>query len=159
MAQIATKNPDDALDILQDAMLNLVEKYPHKPEDQWRFLFFKILQSRITDWHRRRSVRAAIMKCVKPFSHSDTEPQLEEIYAARAQDQPDRQLERDNRIEALKEGLSKLPLRQQQAFLLRLWEGFDVRQTAAAMSRSEGSVKTRYSRAVHSLRAQLEQLR
>jgi RNA polymerase sigma-70 factor (ECF subfamily) len=73
--------------------------------------------------------------------------------------QPDRMLERIDQVEALKDGIEKLPLRQQQAFLLRSWEGFDVRQTAKAMSCSEGTVKTHYSRAVHTLRTELEQLK
>lgn len=169
MARIATRNPDDALDIVQDAMLKLVEKYAHKPEEEWRYLFFRILQSRITDWHRRRKVRSAIMRCVQPFSNSDREfdsgdrgdsDMLEQVSAPTAGlYQPDRELERATQVEALKTSLEQLPLRQQQAFLLRLWEGFDVRQTAAAMSCSEGSVKTHYSRAIHTLRDQLEQLK
>ncbi len=166
MANIATRTPDEALDIVQDAMLKLVEKYAEKPEEEWRYLFFKILQTRITDWHRRRKVRQTIIKCVKPFSNLSQESEFGEMYATHEQTrptagmgQPDHELERGTQIEALKSALEKLPLRQQQAFLLRLWEGFDVRQTAVAMSCSEGSVKTHYSRAVHSLREQLEQLK
>ena len=158
MAEIATGDSDEALDIVQDAMLKLVEKYRHKPPEQWRFLFFKILQTRITDWHRRHKVRALVSRFVDTLSsrqNETNEVNHEDSFSSPNAIQPDHKLMLNRQIEALISALGQLPVRQQQAFLLRVWEGFDVRDTAKAMSCSEGSVKTHYSRAIRTLRARL----
>ena len=52
MAQIATGNKEEALDIVQDAMFKLVEKYASRDGEEWAPLFHRILQSRIHDWYR-----------------------------------------------------------------------------------------------------------
>ena len=39
IVQIATGNPEDALDLVQDAMFNLVEKYLDRSEEEWTPLF------------------------------------------------------------------------------------------------------------------------
>lgn len=158
MAEIATGDSDEALDIVQDAMLKLVEKYRDKPPEQWRFLFFKILQTRITDWHRRHKVRALVSRFVDTLSsrqNETNEVNHEDSFSSPNSIQPDHKLMLNRQIEALISALGQLPVRQQQAFLLRVWEGFDVRDTAKAMSCSEGSVKTHYSRAIRTLRARL----
>ena len=51
--------------------------------------------------------------------------------------------------------IEELPLKQQQCFLLRCWEGFSVKETAEVMGISEGSVKTHYHRAVQKIQLAL----
>lgn len=154
MARIATGDADEAHDIVQDAMLQLVRSYANRSEQEWGPLFYTILQSRISDWRRRTKVRNRLRVWFSSGEDDDTDP-LQNIADNRSPD-PQGQLGDKQAMAALEAALRKLPQRQQQAFLLRVWEGLDVAQTASAMKCSEGSVKTHYSRAVHALREQLE---
>ena len=153
MAMIATGNQDEALDILQDAMFKLVEKYAGRDANEWGPLFTTILQSRIKDWYRRNQVRNKVHSW---FSSQDGE-QEDPIQTAQddAGRTPEQLLQADKRVDKLDQAINQLPLRQQQAFLLRIWEGYSVEETAKVMKCSAGSVKTHYSRAVHTLREQL----
>ena len=159
MAELATGNRDDALDIVQDAMLNLVEKYAYKEPNDWRFLFFKILQNRITDWHRRKQIRTVITKLVNPFEKSNDDIDDQHEIISQTRQTPDQQLDVDLKMKELNLALSRLPVRQQQTFLLRALEGFSVQETAELMRCSDGSVKTHFSRAIRTLRSHLERFR
>ena len=158
MAQFATGNRDDALDIVQDTMMKLVQKYSTQPAEQWRPLFYSILQTRILDWHRRQSVRNRFRSWLHLKDASDDEDAENplEQFADAPQAAPDIALQDAQFGEDLNTALRKLPLRQQQVFLMRVWEGMDIAETAAAMQCSPSSVKTHYSRALEKLRSQLE---
>lgn len=154
MAQIATGNREEALDIVQETMLRLVHRYSSRPEAEWRAIFFRILQNQIRDWYRRHSTRK---RWLGWFSGKNKKE--EEARSNPAEDLPDpsnpdpaEQTVRSDSITALEEALRTLSLRQQQAFLLRAWEELSVRETAHAMNCSEGTVKTHYFRAVQTLR-------
>ena len=151
MAELACGNREDALDIVQDAMLDLARKYAHKPAGEWMPLFQRILQSRIRDWYRRQKVRNRWRTWLRRDDEEADPDPLQNIPDPGGRS-PLEQAEQDHDMERLGAALQRLPLRQQQAFLLRVWEGLDVAQTAAAMGCSPGSVKTHYSRAIHSLR-------
>jgi RNA polymerase sigma-70 factor (ECF subfamily) len=158
MAQIATGDHDEALDIVQDAMLGLVAKYSKKPPALWRPLFYRILQNCIRDWYRRSNVRKRWRTWLNPKKKMNTDsPQdpLEDMAAPDANN-PARLALVGDASKALEAALQKLSLRQQQAFLLRAWEGLSVSETAIAMQCSDSSVKTHYSRAVKFLREVLE---
>ncbi len=157
MANAAVSNDADALDIVQDAMMTLATKYAHKAEGEWKPLFYRILRNRITDFHRRNSVRRRLFGWL-PF-HNDEAPELDPVAAAPGPEtvEPVRRKVLDDATARLLELVEALPPRQQEAFLLRALEGLSVAETAQAMKCSEGSVKTHYSRAVHGLRAELEE--
>lgn len=154
MAQIATGNADEALDLVQDAMLKLVQRYATRNEAEWGPLFYRILQRRILDWHRRARVRNRWRQWFGRSDEGEAEDPVEAIPDTRTPDIAE-QVARKLAGDALASALRDLPLRQQQAFLLRVWEGLDVAETARAMGCSEGSVKTHYSRAVRALRDRL----
>lgn len=156
MALYATGKTDDALDIVQDAMLKLVRRYAKRDPSEWAALFTRIMQNTITDWYRKDAVRRRWRQW---FSRDEGQEQgddpIEQVEQPGTH-QPDDKLAHDGAMRKLDEAIRNLPLKQQQAFLLREWEGLDVAQTARAMAISQGSVKTHYSRAVHKLREQLE---
>lgn len=158
IAQAALRHEDDALDAVQDAMLQLARAYAQRPAEEWKPLFYRILENRIRDMQRRRTVRGRVMAWLPSRSDDDDEEPDLIAQAASPEPQPVRRLELDEAIKALEQALQALPRRQQQAFLLRTLEGLDVAGTALAMGCSEGSVKTHYFRAVQALRAQLGEL-
>jgi RNA polymerase sigma-70 factor (ECF subfamily) len=154
MAQIALGHDQDALDAVQDAMIQLTRRYADRPPQEWRPLFYRILENRIRDVRRRRMVRSRVMAWL-PWNSDDAEGIDPLAQAPDPAPGPGASAETDEMMVALQAAVQKLPARQREAFLLRNLEGLDVAQTAAAMGCSDGSVKTHYSRAVQSLREQL----
>ncbi|MBI5617892.1 MAG: RNA polymerase sigma factor [Gammaproteobacteria bacterium] len=159
IAELGLGNTDDALDAVQEAMMKLVSRYAARPPPEWAPLFYRILENRITDGLRRRNVRGRFFAW--PGGARDGEDDDEDPLARfpdREALQPEAQLLAREAVDRVQDALAKLPRRQQQAVLLRAWEGLDVAATAAAMNCSEGSVKTHYFRALQSLKAVLEDL-
>ena len=79
MAQIATRNSDDALDIVQDSMIKLTQSYSDKPSIEWKPLFYRILSNRITDWHRQQK---STWQVFKEWINADDE--FEDVFASTA---------------------------------------------------------------------------
>ncbi len=159
MAELATGNRDDAMELVQDAMMGLARKYASRPEEEWPPLFHRILQNGIRDWHRRRLRRYEWRRLLPqrlPFVALAGQPDDAPGSDARG---PFEQVAQSRFAAALLAALAELPVRQQQVFLLRVWEGLDVADTARAMACSQGSVKTHYFRAMHRLREALEEYR
>ena len=157
-AMYAVRDDDAALDVVQDAMLKLTEKYADKPAAELPMLFQRILQNTIHDHFRRQKVRSTWTVLLSAFGEKgekdeDYDP-LETLHAksdSNAAVDPAVSLEQGQIVALIEQALSRLPARQREAFLLRYWEELDVAETAAAMGCSEGSVKTHCSRAVRAL--------
>lgn len=156
IAQMAVRDRDDALDIVQGAMLRLARSYARRPSEEWKPLFYRILYNGIRDWQRRKTVRSRIFGFL-PGSWPDDEDAPADPFERVASDapEPSRLLMADEAMARLETAVGQLPTRQQQAFALRCLEGMDVAEAAAAMGCSEGSVKTHYFRALQTLRAKL----
>jgi RNA polymerase sigma-70 factor (ECF subfamily) len=160
MARMATGNRDDALDIVQEAMFKLVQKYSGKSAGEWRPLFYRILNRKITDHYRRNAVKNRLFSLASfGMQASDEGADLIDRAEGRKSDAPDQTVARELQMEILTKAVAQLPGRQRQAFMLRCWDGMSTAITAETMGCSEGSVKTHYSRAMHSLRASMEEYR
>ncbi len=153
LAVAAVHDPDDAVDLVQDVMLTLVKRYRGKTEDEWRPLFFRILQNHIRDWYRRRSVKHALLRW---SGLGDTTEQIANIEAPEA-DNPEYTVGASDSLARVELAIKTLPTQQQQVFLLRCWQEWSVADTARIMSISESSVKTHYARALSALRKKLSE--
>jgi RNA polymerase sigma-70 factor (ECF subfamily) len=160
IAQCALRDTDDAHDVVQVAMLRLVQSYGSRPVEEWQPLFYRILYNGIRDLQRRHGVRRRFFGLLPGAArHEDEvgEDPLEQVPDAAPE--PLQQLATDEAMRHLDHALRRLPARQFEAFSLRCLEGLDVAATAVAMDCSEGSVKTHYFRALQALRAELAEVR
>ncbi|MEX0976926.1 MAG: RNA polymerase sigma factor [Woeseia sp.] len=157
IAEISVRDRDEALDLVQEAMIKLVRRYAQRSAEEWPPLFYRILQNGVRDWHRRRFVRNRVIAWFGSATDDDVARDIDVIAAAAdpAGRAPDQELETQQAMQSLEVALAHLPTRQREAFMLRTFEGLDVADTAKAMGCTAGSVKTHYSRAVHSLRETL----
>lgn len=157
MAQLAVHNEADALDIVQDAMMKLASNYAQRPANEWKPLFFRILENCIYDFHRKETRRKSWFSFLKPANDENEEVLNPGDDMPDEDDAPEMVIEAEQLNDNLIDVIEALPLQQQQCFLLRSWEGMSVKETADAMNITEGSVKTHYSRAMQKLQQVLNE--
>lgn len=153
----AVRDEDAALDIVQDSMIRLAEKYADRPLAELPLIFGRILSNATMDWFRRQKVRNAAVQNFSDFEFAGEDGEFDLLEALEAVDGswasqgPSDRLAREQTLAIIDAEVSALPARQREAFLLRYWEELDTAETALVMGCSEGSVKTHCSRAVHAL--------
>ena len=153
----AVRNDAAALDIVQDAMMRLAERYADRPAPELPLIFQRILSNATMDWFRREKTRGAVFQNLSDFDAAGDAGDFDLLETLQALDDTlgtesaADAVSRSQMLQLIETAVADLPGRQREAFLLRYWEEFDVAETAVAMGCSEGSVKTHCSRAVQAL--------
>ncbi len=157
LAELTTRDRDEALDLVQESMLRFVRRYATRPPGEWAPLFHRVLTHQLIDWTRRQRVRAAVRAVFGGDRRLTEETPEDSVATLRSSEGgPEQAAESAELSRHLLAALAALPLRQRQVFLLRVWEGLPVEATARALAIGEGSVKTHLSRALARLREQLD---
>lgn len=146
-----------AMDLVQEAFISLHKSYAEKSTEEWYPLFYTILNNKLQDWRRKEARRNQPFSFFKKVSLDDDEVEFDNL-VDESTPSPLEFLDQAVTAEEIQEAIAKLPVRQQQAFMLRAWGGFDTQTTAQIMNCTEGSVKTHYHRAIQGLRASLAHL-
>lgn len=153
MAVMAGAGDDDALDLVQDAMMRFAAKYKDRERESWKPLFYAVLANRIRDYHRRRYLRRAWQVFLPGTAGAESDP-VQQAPDTRGVT-PELAAQAQDAFKAIEGAVQGLPHRQREAFLLRIWEEMSEAETARAMGCSKGSVKTHLSRALAALKQQL----
>lgn len=146
-----------AMDLVQEAFISLHKSYAAKSTAEWYPLFYTILNNKLQDWRRKEARRPFPISLFKKTNLDSDDEEVIEIVDENTPN-PLQFLAQEVAIEEIQASIAKLPARQQQAFMLRAWEGFDTQTTARIMDCTEGSVKTHYHRAIQGLRNSLSHL-
>jgi RNA polymerase sigma-70 factor (ECF subfamily) len=158
MMESATQNQHGiAMDLVQEAFISLHKSYADRSTEEWYPLFYTILNNKLQDWRRKEMRRNQPFSFFKKVQLDDDDAELNDV-VDEATPSPLEFLDQAVTAEEIQQAIAQLPVRQQQAFMLRAWEGFDTHTTAQIMNCSEGSVKTHYHRAIQGLRASLAHL-
>ena len=158
MMENATHGQDGiSADLVQEAFISLYKSYPDRSTDEWYPLFYTILNNKLQDWRRKEARKSNPFSFFKKVSLDDDDEDHVQIVDPSTPN-PLSFLDQAFTAEEIQAAIQQLPVRQQQAFMLRAWEGFDTTTTAQIMNCSEGSVKTHYHRAIQSLRTALAHL-
>jgi len=150
IAYSATGQREDALDLVQHAMTQLVIHYRQRPAEQWPPLLMRILGNAITDYYRRNARHREYIDSSSDWS--ELPEQRLHSQTRSPNDDPAALADTAALNTAISTAVAGLPDRQRQAFLLRGWGELSVAECAASMTCSAGSVKQHYFRALRALR-------
>lgn len=143
-------NPDDAMDVAQEALLRLFATLPRfDPERPLKPWLLSIVRNQARDLWRRRKVRRA-------DSLDDDRRDLSRELADTAAD-PERDARREELRRQVWRALSGLPPKLKEILVLRDYHDLTYAEIAAVLKIPLGTVMSRLHRARAELRRQLEE--
>ena len=141
LAMQITGSRDDALDILQNAVVKSLEhrNAPHPDDTGYKAWFYRVVHNQAIDWLRRE----------KKF---DRHVQIEDVVD---EDDPETDFAMEHRKQALHKALEALTAEQREIICLKDFHDFSYNDIAAIMAIERGTVMSRLHRARLALRDKL----
>ena len=96
------RDRDEALDLVQDAMIKLARNYAKRDPSEWTPLFYRILQNGVRDWHRRQAVRNRVMVWFGRTRNDDNDYDVVQAAPDPAGRTPDENLQNSEAMQGLR---------------------------------------------------------
>jgi RNA polymerase sigma-70 factor (ECF subfamily) len=138
LAQMTSRNPDDAADALQDAMLSAHRRAPAFRHD-----------AAVSSWLYRIVVNACLDRLRRNKSHPTTTLEEDVCHVGDPTSRVDTAI-------VVERALMRLPVEQRAAVVAVDMQGYSVAETARMLGVAEGTVKSRCARARAKLAQALE---
>lgn len=143
-----TGNPEDAMDLAQEAFLNAWRGLKFfKGDSAFSTWVYRLASNACIDHLRRQKRRQDISAPMPVDEEDDTPPDIPDDRF-----QPEQELERQELRNAVSAGLSRLSDEHRQVLVMREINGLSYQEIADVLDLEAGTVKSRIARARNSLR-------
>lgn len=134
-----TSNVEDARDLTHDVFIEAWQALPRYKRTKTPFLgwLFTICRHTVIDYYRTK----------KDYAYLNNEIILEDVGKS-----PEEFAEAQYNQQEIRRAILKLPCDQQQVILMSFIEGFDYREIAATLNKSEGNIRVIIHRALKKMR-------
>lgn len=150
-------NADDAEDILQDVLHQLVETYRLKPVEQVTSWLFKVARNKITDRFRKKKTESLERQMVHGKDDEGENLNLADLLPTE-NDSPEMLMFRTAFMEELETALDELPDEQREVFIMHEVEGLSFNEISAITGAGVNTLLSRKRYAVLYLRERLRDL-
>ncbi len=151
LVQRFVSNHEDARDITQDAFIRAYQGLAKfKNQCQFYSWLYRITVNLCIDFLRKQA-RSEVL--IYESDDEDTLP-MASIPDLRSES-PSKVVENKELREHIRKAIRKLPPKQRQIFILRHWDGLSLKDIAATVGRSDGTVKAHLFHAHRNLRKHL----
>ena len=143
-----TGNPEDAMDLAQEAFLNAWRGLKFfKGDSAFSTWVYRLASNACIDFLRRQKRRQDISVPMPTYEDDDSQPDIPDDRFL-----PEQELERQELRRAVLQGLEQLSLEHRQVLVMREINGLSYQEIADVLDLEAGTVKSRIARARISLR-------